>query len=68
MHNSHVFDKTVLREYDIRGVINQTLNQNDAYVLGQLLGLIVLDKHGTKVCVGFDGSCLLYTSPSPRDS
>ena len=55
MHNSHIFDKTVLREYDIRGVIDQTLNQNDAYVLGQLLGLIVLDKHGTKVCVGFDG-------------
>jgi len=55
MHHSHTFDETILREYDIRGVVNETLNQNDAYVLGQLLGLLILDAGGKNVCVGFDG-------------
>ncbi len=55
MQHSHTFNESILREYDIRGVVNETLNQNDAYVLGQLLGLKILEKGGKNACVGFDG-------------
>ena len=38
---SHSFNKTIIREYDIRGVYNETLFDNDAEILGNLFGLEV---------------------------
>jgi len=32
---SHQFNRTILREYDIRGVVGQTLHAEDAYALGR---------------------------------
>ena len=32
---SHHFNRTILREYDIRGVVGSTLNPDDAYALGR---------------------------------
>lgn len=51
----HEFDPTILREYDIRGVIGKTLGAADAYAIGRAFGTIVVGEGGTKVCVGYDG-------------
>ncbi len=51
----HVFHPTALREYDIRGVIGQTLGPDDARAIGRSFGTIVARSGGSKVAVGYDG-------------
>ena len=50
---AHSFHNTIIREYDIRGIYNETLFDNDAEILGNLFGLEV-GKNKT-VNVGYDG-------------
>ena len=38
-HKNHRFEDTIIREYDIRGIYNNTLKDNDAKILGNLFGL-----------------------------
>ncbi|MFM7305884.1 MAG: phosphomannomutase, partial [Alphaproteobacteria bacterium] len=52
---NHRFDPTVLREYDIRGIVGKTLNPEDAYAIGRCFGSIVSRGGGTRVAVGYDG-------------
>ncbi|WPZ36656.1 phosphomannomutase/phosphoglucomutase [Thalassobaculum sp. OXR-137] len=52
---SHRFDPTILREYDVRGVIGSTLHAADAQALGRAFGTIVAEKGGRRVAVGRDG-------------
>src|SRR3954454_22409384 len=52
---SHSFDPTVLREYDIRGIIGETLSPEDAFAIGRCFGSLVARANGTKVAVGYDG-------------
>jgi phosphomannomutase len=56
---NHRFHGTVLREYDIRGIIGQTLQPEDAFAIGRCFGSIVVRARGThagtKVAVGYDG-------------
>ncbi|MGK9165395.1 phosphomannomutase/phosphoglucomutase [Inquilinus limosus] len=52
---SHSFHPTVLREYDIRGVIGKTLAAADYQAVGAAFGTIVRRKGGTQVAVGYDG-------------
>jgi phosphomannomutase len=52
---SHRFDPTVLREYDIRGIISETLRPEDAFAIGRCFGSLVVREGGTKVAVGYDG-------------
>ncbi|MEN0073785.1 MAG: phosphomannomutase/phosphoglucomutase [Paracraurococcus sp.] len=51
----HSFDRTVLREYDIRGIVGQTLQPEDAFAIGRCFGSLVHRAGGTKVAVGYDG-------------
>ena len=51
----HGFHPTVLREYDIRGIVGQTLQPEDAFAIGRCFGSIVSRAGGTKVAVGYDG-------------
>ncbi len=51
----HRFDPTILREYDIRGQIGQTLSARDARAIGQAFGTLVRRNGGTRVAVGYDG-------------
>ncbi|MFZ4410109.1 MAG: phosphomannomutase, partial [Paracraurococcus sp.] len=51
----HSFDRTVLREYDIRGIVGKTLQPEDAFAIGRCFGSIVARAGGTKVAVGYDG-------------
>ena len=52
---SHQFDPTVLREYDIRGIVGRTLNPADAFAIGRCFGTVVARAGGTTVAVGYDG-------------
>src|SRR5262249_44033680 len=55
---SHRFDPTLLREYDIRGVVGQTLKEDDARALGMAFAAFVREKEkaaSPKICVGYDG-------------
>ncbi|MEI6159468.1 MAG: phosphomannomutase/phosphoglucomutase [Roseococcus sp.] len=52
---SHQFDKTSLREYDIRGIVGQTLNPADAFAIGRVFGSIIARSGGHRVAVGWDG-------------
>ncbi|MDB5415347.1 MAG: phosphomannomutase [Rubritepida sp.] len=52
---SHQFDKTSLREYDIRGIVGKTLHPADAFAIGRVFGTIVARAGGSRVTVGRDG-------------
>lgn len=52
---SHRFHPTILREYDIRGIVGETLTKADATAIGLAFGTIVKESGGTRVCVGYDG-------------
>ena len=52
---SHEFHPTSLREYDIRGIVGETLGERDAYAVGRSFGTLVRRAGGTRVAVGFDG-------------
>ncbi len=52
---SHSFHPTTLREYDIRGIVDETLREDDARAIGRSFGTIVRRKGGRKVAVGYDG-------------
>lgn len=52
---SHDFDPTVLREYDIRGIIGETLGPDDARAIGRGFATLLKRAGGSKVAVGYDG-------------
>ena len=55
------FDKEVLREYDIRGVVGNNINQNTAYTIGRTFGYTVSNRLKSNViATGYDGR---LTSP-----
>ncbi len=56
----HRFDSTILREYDIRGVVGKTLDAADAYAVGRSFGTVIVREGGATACVGRDGR---LTSP-----
>ena len=51
----HQFHATSLREYDIRGIIGESLGAEDAFAIGRCFGSVVARAGGTKVAVGYDG-------------
>ena len=55
MSFTHAFDPTVLREYDIRGIVGKTLHPADAFAIGRGFGSIVARAGGHRVAVGYDG-------------
>ncbi|MDE2165670.1 MAG: phosphomannomutase/phosphoglucomutase [Alphaproteobacteria bacterium] len=57
----HVFDPTILREYDIRGVVGRTLHEADARAIGRSFAAVLTEKGGRRVAVGRDGR---LSSPS----
>jgi phosphomannomutase len=51
----HVFAPTILREYDIRGIVGETLSAVDAHALGRAYATVLRTQGGRRVCLGFDG-------------
>ena len=52
---SHEFDPTILRQYDIRGVVGETLHEADARALGLAYATMATANGASKVAVGRDG-------------
>jgi len=51
----HIFHTTTLREYDIRGIIGETLGEADAYAIGRGFATLIGRAGGNTVAVGYDG-------------
>jgi len=56
----HNFHSSILREYDIRGIIDETLFPKDAYAIGKAFGSLMQAGGDKIVTVGYDGRA---TSP-----
>ena len=55
------FDNEILREYDIRGVVGDNINENTAYTIGRTFGFLVRKKLTSNIiATGYDGR---LTSP-----
>jgi len=52
---THTFHPTSLREYDIRGIIGETLGPDDARAIGRGFATKLVEAGGKKVAVGYDG-------------
>ena len=51
----HAFHRTLLREYDIRGIVGETLHAADARAIGLAFGGMVAAAGGRRVVLGRDG-------------
>ncbi|HEY6048420.1 MAG TPA: phosphomannomutase/phosphoglucomutase [Sphingomicrobium sp.] len=52
---THQFNPTILREYDIRGIVGDTLTEADAYALGRTYAALARDEGAHRAAVGRDG-------------
>jgi len=52
---THQFHPSSLREYDIRGIVGETLGEADARAIGRGFGTLIARAGGSKVAVGYDG-------------
>ena len=59
MNDGRKLDLTILREYDIRGVVEETLNAEEVKMIGHAFGSMVVDQMLSEltpsVAVGYDG-------------
>ncbi len=55
MSEAHTLDPTILREYDIRGVVDDTLGAADLRAIGRAFGTMVIGEGGRTIAVGYDG-------------
>ena len=60
------FKSNVLREYDIRGIVDEDLTENTAYTIGRTFGHIIFNSsQEKKIVVGYDGR---ITSPKLHEA
>ncbi len=52
---THQFNPTILREYDVRGIVGKTLTAEDAFALGRAYGSLASDEGARRIAVGRDG-------------
>jgi phosphomannomutase len=52
---AHTFNPTILREYDIRGIVGDTLTEADAYALGRTFAAKAHGEGARNIAVGRDG-------------
>ena len=52
---THIFNPSILREYDIRGIVGDTLTEADAYALGRGYAALATEEGARRIAVGRDG-------------
>jgi phosphomannomutase len=52
---THRFHASILREYDVRGIVGDTLSEADAFALGRGYAALATEEGATRVAVGRDG-------------
>src|SRR3546814_21173671 len=55
MPMTHDFHPTMLREYDIRGIVGDTLTEADAHAIGRSFAKLIRRAGSRRVAVGYDG-------------
>ena len=55
MTKAHRIDPGILRAYDIRGIVGETLTEADAHAVGRAFGTQISRAGGKTACVGYDG-------------
>lgn len=67
MNFAKLSNSTIIREYDIRGIVGENLSFDYARAIGNAYGTIVAKKHlaQPRICVGYDGR---LTSPDLEDA
>ena len=65
MAEGRTLDPSLLREYDVRGVVGETLGADDCYALGRAFARVVAKRGGTRIAVGYDGR---ISSPELSDA
>ena len=61
----HRLDPSILREYDIRGIVGETLTTEDAHAIGLAFGTLMQRDNYSTVAVGYDGR---LSSPELEDA
>ncbi|MBT6096560.1 MAG: phosphomannomutase/phosphoglucomutase [Rhodospirillaceae bacterium] len=46
---------TILREYDIRGIVGETLNPEDVAAIARAYGSMLVEAGGNRIALGYDG-------------
>ncbi len=62
---NHVFDNTILRAYDIRGIVGESLHNIDAEIIGRVFASLVCYENKNNIVVCMDGR---LSSPKLSDS
>ena len=52
---SHQFHASILREYDVRGIVGETLTDADAFALGRSYAALATEEGAARIAVGRDG-------------
>jgi len=52
---THIFHPSILREYDVRGIVGETLSETDARALGRSYGALAIAEGARRIAVGRDG-------------
>ncbi len=52
---THLFHPSILREYDVRGIVGDTLTEADARALGRSYAALALSEGARRIAVGRDG-------------
>ncbi len=47
--------QSIFRTYDIRGIVDKTLREEDVYLIGKAIGSVVRDRGDSQIAVGRDG-------------
>lgn len=55
MADSHSFNPSILREYDIRGTVGDTLGAADLFAIGRAFGTLLIRAGGKSAATGYDG-------------
>lgn len=55
MADSHSFNPSILREYDIRGTVGETLGAADLFAIGRAFGTLLVRAGGKSAATGYDG-------------
>ena len=63
--SGHRLHPSLLREYDLRGIVGETLHEADAGAIGRAFGTLVRRDGGTCVAVAYDGR---LSSPAMADA
>lgn len=69
-NSNHQFHSSVLRAYDIRGIVGETISEEDAYHIGRAFAIYIAKDAGTdidklEIAVGYDGR---NSSPALQES